>query len=63
MDLVRCGPSSRVWSVIVDDKTYSLDFADATLLPSAETLNGKSVLIAGVLNGDTITVETLKAAE
>jgi hypothetical protein len=61
--LLRCGPGSKAWNVIVDGKTYFLDIADPRLRPTAETLDGKDVLITGVMNDDTITVKTLKAAQ
>jgi hypothetical protein len=61
--LLRCGPGSKAWNVVVDGKTYFLGLADAQLRPTAETLDGKDVLITGVMNDDTITVKTLKAAQ
>jgi len=61
--LLRCGPGTRAWEVVVDGKTYLLDMTDAQLRKTAETLDGKDVLISGVMNDDLITVKTLKAAE
>jgi hypothetical protein len=61
--LLRCGPGSKAWNVVVDGKTYFLDMTDAQLRKTAETLGDKDVLITGVMNDDTITVKTLKAAQ
>jgi hypothetical protein len=60
--LLRCGVGSKAWNVVVDGKTYFLVITDSQLLTASDTLNGKDVLITGVMNDDTITVKTLKAA-
>jgi hypothetical protein len=60
---LRCGPGSKAWSVVVDGKTYSLDFATPELQKLAEPLDGKTAVITGDLKNDVITVKTLNAAE
>jgi hypothetical protein len=61
--LLRCGPGSKAWSIVVDGKTYSLDFATPELRKLAETLDGKTAVITGDLKDDAVAVKTLKAAE
>jgi hypothetical protein len=61
--LLRCGPGSRAWQVVVDNKTYGLDFATPELARQAEALDGKTVVITGALKiGFGITVKSLAAA-
>jgi hypothetical protein len=62
--LTRCGPGSRAWQVVVDGKTYSLDFATPELRKLAETLDGEAVVLSGTQNNDAvISVKTLTAAD
>jgi hypothetical protein len=61
--LLRCGPGSKAWTVVVDGQEHFLDLADAQLLKTAETLEGKDVLITGVMSVYDIHVKTLKAAQ
>ena len=56
-------PPVAVWNFVVDGKTYTLNFATAALEDLARKLDGKAVVLTGVLNKDTITVKTLKIAE
>jgi hypothetical protein len=49
-------------NIVVDGKTYKLD-PMPELLKLAQTLDGKVVVLTGILNQDTIAVKTLKAAE
>ena len=51
------------WNFVVDGKTYTLAFANPELEQFARTLDGKFVVLTGVLDKDTITVKTLKAVE
>jgi hypothetical protein len=48
--------------IAVDGKTYKLNLTP-DLSKLAETLDGKAVVLTGVLDKDAITVKTLKAAE
>jgi hypothetical protein len=59
---LRCGPGSKAWSVVVDSKTYSLDFAAPELRKLADSLDGKTAIITGVFQDAVITVKTLNAA-
>jgi hypothetical protein len=49
-------------NIVVDGKTYKLDLMPE-LLKLAQTLDGKVVVLTGILNKDTIAVKTLKVAE
>lgn len=51
------------WNFIVDGKTCTLTFATPELEKLARTLDGKAVVLTGTLDHDTITVQTLKAAQ
>jgi hypothetical protein len=57
------GAQFVAWSVTVDGKFYALTFATPELEKLATTLAGKAVVLTGVLNGDTITAQTLNAAQ
>jgi len=61
--LLRCGPGSKAWNLVVDGKTYGIAFASSDLEKLAETLDGKDVVLNGVVDGTSIAVSTLKAAE
>jgi hypothetical protein len=60
--LVRCGPGSKLWDVVVDERTYTLDLATPALKQQAEALDGKTVVLTGTLQGAAITVKTLEGA-
>jgi hypothetical protein len=49
-------------NIVVDGKTYKLDLTPE-LFKLAQTLDGKTVILTGILNKDTIAVKTLKVAE
>ena len=52
-----------VRNVVVDGKTYSISFASPELEKLAGTLDGQAVVLTGDLDGETITVKSLKAVE
>jgi hypothetical protein len=56
-------PPIVAWNFVVNDKTYPLTFATPELENLAKTLDGKTVVLTGTLDNDTITVQTLKAAQ
>jgi hypothetical protein len=60
---LRCGPGSKAWNVVVDGKTYFLEFATPELRKLADSLDGKTAVITGTLQDTGIAVKTLKAAQ
>jgi hypothetical protein len=51
------------WNFVVGGKTYNLAFATPELEQLARKLDDSAVILTGVMEGDTITVKSLKAAE
>jgi hypothetical protein len=58
-----CVNMGSKYALVVDDKTFTLDTTDKTVLSELERLSGHSATVTGEADGDTITVSSVTPAK
>jgi hypothetical protein len=58
-----CVSKGSKYALVVGDKVYTLDTTDKTALATLDKQAGAKVIVTGTEKGDTITVDSVKAAQ
>jgi hypothetical protein len=59
----ECVSKGSKYALVVGDKVYTLDTSDKAALATLDKQAGAKVTVTGTEKGDTITVESVKAAQ